>query len=85
LSKWRMIMMNPSISISNEETDIKRKFIFANDEIKVSQIPSPKNPSSMYTSRSINTKEIKQAYESFRDSQMCDLDVRQSTLRNVVI
>ncbi|RIB10143.1 kinase-like domain-containing protein [Gigaspora rosea] len=78
LSKWRMILMNPSESISHEESDIKGDFISANDEIKTTQITLQNFQSSMYFSRLIKTKEIKQAYESakFRDSQMCDLDVR---------
>ncbi|CAG8596394.1 14487_t:CDS:1, partial [Dentiscutata erythropus] len=51
-------MANPSISF------IKRCFISANEEIKTAQIAIPNYQSSMYTSRLINTKEIKIAYES---------------------
>ncbi|KAF0411849.1 hypothetical protein F8M41_008171 [Gigaspora margarita] len=78
LSEWRTIVANPLISL--EKSDIKRSFISANDEIKTTQITLTSNQNSMYTSKLINTKEIKMAYESaklteFRDSKMCDLDV----------
>ncbi|KAF0332945.1 hypothetical protein F8M41_010754 [Gigaspora margarita] len=68
-------MMNPSML--HEESYIAKSFISANDEIKALQIALTNYQSSMYTSRLINTKEIKLAYEStkFRDSKMCDLDV----------
>ncbi|CAG8792954.1 21345_t:CDS:2, partial [Cetraspora pellucida] len=46
------------------QSDIKRSFICANDEIKVTQTTLPNYQNSMYTSRLINTKEIKLAYES---------------------
>ncbi|CAG8681729.1 333_t:CDS:1, partial [Gigaspora rosea] len=59
-----MILMNPSVTISHEEFDIKTSFIFANDEIQTTQITLQNYQSSMYTSRLIKTKEIKQAYES---------------------
>ncbi|CAG8801696.1 13593_t:CDS:1, partial [Racocetra persica] len=64
LSKWRMIIMSPSMPISHEESEIKRSFISADDEIKTTQITLLNYPSSMCTSRLINTKEIKQTYES---------------------
>ncbi|CAG8612501.1 21573_t:CDS:2 [Cetraspora pellucida] len=54
--------MNPSLAY--EETDIMRSFISADDEIKTTEITLPNYQSSMYTSRLINTKEIKVAYES---------------------
>ncbi|KAF0391247.1 hypothetical protein F8M41_010753 [Gigaspora margarita] len=73
-------MMNPSML--HEESYIAKSFISANDEIKALQIALTNYQSSMYTSRLINTKEIKLAYEStkFRDSKMCDLDVSSMQL-----
>ncbi|CAG8784322.1 6808_t:CDS:1, partial [Racocetra persica] len=62
LLKWRMIVMNPLIA--RGESDIIRSFISADDEIKTKEITLPNYQSSMYTSRLINTKEIKLAYES---------------------
>ncbi|RIB12413.1 kinase-like domain-containing protein [Gigaspora rosea] len=62
-SKWRMIVMKPWIS-NSEESDIKRSFISANEEIKATQITLPNFQNSQYTSRLMNTKEIKLAYES---------------------
>ncbi|CAG8793567.1 11795_t:CDS:1, partial [Gigaspora rosea] len=47
-----------------EESDIKRSFISANEEIKATQITLPNFQNSQYTSRLMNTKEIKLAYES---------------------
>ncbi|CAG8748137.1 18101_t:CDS:2, partial [Dentiscutata erythropus] len=80
LSEWRMILMD--LSISSEESDIKRSFISANDEIKSMQFILPNYQSSMYISKPIKTKEIRLAYESakFRDSKMCDLDVNAMQL-----
>ncbi|CAG8709760.1 16025_t:CDS:2, partial [Racocetra fulgida] len=66
LSKWQRI-----ISKSRKDSDIKRSFISANEEIKTqiilpnyqnSMYPNYKKP--MYTSILINTKEIKSVYES---------------------
>ncbi|RIB21694.1 kinase-like domain-containing protein [Gigaspora rosea] len=76
LLKWRRIVMKPRIS-NNEDSDIKKSFISANKEIKTTQIILPNFQNSLYTSRLINTKEIKLAYESvkFRDSTICDLNV----------
>ncbi|CAG8737836.1 13628_t:CDS:2 [Dentiscutata erythropus] len=70
-------------SITCEESDIKRSFISANEEIKTNQIILPNYQSSMYTSKPIKTKEVKLAYEStklyesakYKDSTMCDLDL----------
>ncbi|CAG8501889.1 15345_t:CDS:1, partial [Gigaspora margarita] len=56
--------MNPSLTISDEESDIKRSFISANDEIPTIQVTLQNYESSMYTSKLIKTKEIKLAYES---------------------
>ncbi|CAG8582883.1 10950_t:CDS:1, partial [Ambispora leptoticha] len=56
-----MIVMNPSMP--HEESNILN-FISANDEIKTTEITLSNYQSSMYTSRLINTKEIKLAYES---------------------
>ncbi|CAG8751854.1 14111_t:CDS:1, partial [Gigaspora rosea] len=50
--------------MSSSNSDIKRSFISANDEIRTTQITLQNCQSSMYTSRLIKTKEIKQAYES---------------------
>ncbi|RIB10521.1 kinase-like domain-containing protein [Gigaspora rosea] len=66
LSKWRTIITNPSMPISHEESDIKRDFISANDEI--SQITLPNYQSSKYTSKLIKTKEFKQVYESAKSA-----------------
>ncbi|CAG8553595.1 11031_t:CDS:1, partial [Gigaspora rosea] len=55
--------MKPWIS-NNEESDIKRSFISADEEIKTTQIISTNLQNSLYTSRLINAKEIKLAYES---------------------
>ncbi|CAG8501907.1 15346_t:CDS:2, partial [Gigaspora margarita] len=59
-------------TISDEESDIKRSFISANDEIPTTQITLQNYQSSIYTSRLIKTKEIKLAYESakFRAIEM---------------
>ncbi|RIB21688.1 kinase-like domain-containing protein [Gigaspora rosea] len=75
-SEWRLIVMKPWIS-NNEESDIKRSFISADEEIKTTQIISTNLQNSLYTSRLINAKEIKLAYESakFRDSTICGLNV----------
>ncbi|RIB21695.1 hypothetical protein C2G38_2298816 [Gigaspora rosea] len=67
-SKWRMILMMPWIS-NNEESDIKRSFISANEEIKTTQIIFPNLQNSLYTSRLINTKEIKLTYESYESAK----------------
>ncbi|CAG8814166.1 45983_t:CDS:2 [Gigaspora margarita] len=55
--------MDPSMPLSHEESDIKKSFISANDEIKASQFTLPNYQSSKYTSKLIKTKEIKQAHE----------------------
>ncbi|CAG8748891.1 11715_t:CDS:2, partial [Racocetra persica] len=62
LLKWRMIVMNPSLA--REESNILRSFISADDEIKTKEITLQNYQSSKYTSKLINTKEIKLAYES---------------------
>ncbi|CAG8682290.1 8253_t:CDS:2 [Dentiscutata erythropus] len=51
--------MNP-----DEESDIKRSFAYADNEIKEMHITVSNSQTSMYTSRLINTKEIILAYES---------------------
>ncbi|KAF0411846.1 hypothetical protein F8M41_008168 [Gigaspora margarita] len=75
LSEWHTILENTSLSFKN--SDIRRSFISANDEIKTAQVTLMKDQNLIYTSKLINTKEIKMAYESanFRDSTMYDLEV----------
>ncbi|CAG8806015.1 24227_t:CDS:1, partial [Racocetra persica] len=59
LSECRITMMNPV-----SQSDIKRSFISADDEIKTTQISLSNYQKSIYTSKLINTKEIKLAYET---------------------
>ncbi|CAG8623154.1 16954_t:CDS:1, partial [Dentiscutata heterogama] len=51
-------------SITCEESDIKRSFISANEEIKTNQIILPNHQRLIYTSKPTKTKEVKLACES---------------------
>ncbi|CAG8603615.1 2271_t:CDS:2, partial [Scutellospora calospora] len=81
LSEWRTIMMNPPEL--NEKCDIKRSFAFANEMVKMMQIPLSNSQKSTYTSKLINTREIKRAYESFNVSICRDSRINGLSLSNI--
>ncbi|CAG8832358.1 41628_t:CDS:1, partial [Gigaspora margarita] len=51
-------MVTPWVSLTNVESDIKRSFISANEEIKTTHITLQNSQNSKCASELINTKEI---------------------------